>query len=91
MYNYPEFVFFLQERKFSAHVWTANLIVHIRHLQQRNNQLVPELIVYLNKLEFQMTPPTKTDSAEIICFVLCTNTFDIQSSIKANLGKPRSN
>ena len=47
---------FLQECKLSAHVRTANLIVRIGHFQQRNNQLVPELIAYFNKLKFQMAP-----------------------------------
>ena len=52
VYNYPKFVTFLQERKLLAHVWTANLIVYIRRLQQQNNQLVLELIAYFNKLKF---------------------------------------
>ena len=37
VYNYPEFVSFLQKRKLPTHVQTANLIVRIGHLQQRNN------------------------------------------------------
>ena len=54
-YNYLEFVAFLQEHKLPAHVRTANLIIHIGRFQQQNNQSVPKLIAYRNKLEFQMT------------------------------------
>ena len=55
-YSYPKFVAFLQEHKLPAHVWTVNFVIHISRLQQRNNQLVPELIAYFNELEFQMAP-----------------------------------
>ena len=50
-YNYSKFKFFLQKHKLPAHVWTATLIICIALFQQQNNQLVLELIAYLNKLE----------------------------------------
>ena len=86
-YSYLKFVSFLQERKLPAHVRTANFIIGIGYLQQWNNQLVLEIIVYLNKLEFQIAPHTKTGSAETICSVPCTNIYNIQLSNKVNLRK----
>ena len=42
-FSYLEFVAFLQKRKLPAYVRTANFIVRIGHLQQRNNQSVSKL------------------------------------------------
>lgn len=55
--SYDGFKAYLQERKFPADIQTANLTIKIRTLRQRNNQSVPELIAYLNKLENQIDPP----------------------------------
>ena len=82
-YSYPEFVSFLQEHKLPAPIHTANLIVRIGRLQQWNNQSVPELIVYLNKLKFQITPLQKLaiSRLSVLCLARVYLTFNHQARL----------
>ena len=56
-FSYDDFIAFLQERKMPAYIRSAKLALKIASLKQRNDQSVPELVAYLNKLENQADPP----------------------------------
>ena len=55
--SYNDFREFLQGHRLSAHIRTANLVVKITSVRQRNTQSVPQLIAFLNELENQVDPP----------------------------------
>ena len=56
-FSYDNFKAFLHEHKLPAHIWEGKLGLRIASVRQRNNQSVPELIAYLNKLEIQVDVP----------------------------------